>query len=148
MPQTPPPSSPTPDEPLAPGDPVWDLLGRARPAPAPSPYFARRVLREVRFLAEENESAAAAPAPWNWRAWLRSWAPAAVALTLAVSGGWWWQNRPPGVGPVAGAAPTATVPGEDSILRANPEQRLGLVLQELDSLVTFEEGAAGPDETL
>ncbi len=141
------PSSPSADEPLAPGDPLWDLLGRARPSPEPSPYFARRVLREVRFLAEEASGPASISAPWNWSAWLRSWAPAAAALTLAVSGGWWWQNRP-GALPVAELAPGVAVPGEESILHASPDQRLGLVLQELESLVVFEEGAAGPDGTL
>jgi hypothetical protein len=31
-------------------DALWDLLGRARPTAAPSPFFARNVLRSIRHL--------------------------------------------------------------------------------------------------
>ncbi len=36
---------------------LWDLLGRARPPAPPSPYFARRVLREVAALEEGRREA-------------------------------------------------------------------------------------------
>ena len=39
-------------------DALWDLLGRARPTAAPSPFFARNVLRSIRL----NAPATAIPA--------------------------------------------------------------------------------------
>ncbi|MEM1059653.1 MAG: hypothetical protein AAGK14_10425 [Verrucomicrobiota bacterium] len=66
----PPDQDPFRDDPLAPGDPVWDALGRA-PAPEPDPWLATQTMARLRREAE-------APAPW-WR-WLRRPALAGGAL--------------------------------------------------------------------
>lgn len=63
-------------------DTLWKVLGQATPAEA-SPYFVRKVLREVR-----NERQAPSP----WQLWLRWLAPAGAAAALAV-GIFSWQTR-------------------------------------------------------
>lgn len=40
---------------LEPGDPVWDLLGKARTVEV-SPFFARNVLREIRLAEAHSEA--------------------------------------------------------------------------------------------
>ena len=57
-------------------DSLWKVLGQAKPAKA-SPYFVRKVLREVR-----NERQAASQQPWG--VWLRWLAPLGAAAALAV----------------------------------------------------------------
>jgi len=63
-------------------DPLWDLLGRARPV-TPSPYFTRRVLRAVRNRTEPADSL------WSvllrWRTLVMGSAVAAIALFLGVT---------------------------------------------------------------
>ena len=71
---------------------LWRLLERA-PQPKPvSPYFARRVLREVAAL-EQTEPAVAPPAPgWLarlWQSWHERHAPA-----LARTGRGYGERRP------------------------------------------------------
>ncbi|MBV9128474.1 MAG: hypothetical protein JO117_10345 [Verrucomicrobia bacterium] len=62
---------------------LWALLGRARPPVAPSPYFTRRVLREIARREEEKRDGSG-----GWRAWLTAWLRprAAVWTTAAVAG--------------------------------------------------------------
>ena len=55
---------------------LWRLLGRAR-EPRVSPYFARRVLREV-TLSEESRRGGGGARGWGWLAGLR---------------GAWWRSR-------------------------------------------------------
>ena len=74
-------------------DALWRLLERApRPRPV-SPYFARRVLREVAALEEARPSVGSA-SDWlarTWQAWRRApgmaFASAMVAATLLAAGG-------------------------------------------------------------
>ncbi len=65
---------------------LWELLGRAR-AVAPSPYFVRRVLRD---LDADGEAATVGGFARGWRAWFRpGWilaASGAAAVLVAVLG--------------------------------------------------------------
>ncbi len=114
-------------------DPLWDLLDRASKPPTPSPYFARRVLRELD---------APAASRWEWFARFRlteAWLPVAAAIAvLAFAGHFWFPE------------PTRTVGIEvvdDGSLPANPDQRISAVLADLDDLVAFEDNQMGDDDT-
>ena len=62
-------------------DDLWELLGKAR-QPAPSPFFSRNVLREVRGLQQERRPA--------WLSFLLRWQPltATVCVAALLTGSW------------------------------------------------------------
>jgi hypothetical protein len=64
-------------------DALWKVLGQAPPAKA-SPYFVRKVLREVRLRHQ---------APSRRRLWLRWLAPLGAAAALAVGVVSWQTHR-------------------------------------------------------
>jgi hypothetical protein len=67
-------------------DDLWELLGKAR-QPAPSPFFSRNVLREVRGLQQERRSL--------WAAFFFRWQPltATVCVAALIAGSWIASNR-------------------------------------------------------
>lgn len=120
------------------GDPLWDVLGRASKPPAPSPYFARRVLRDLDLDAGGKSGSAD-----GWFAqirWFRAWMPVAAAIALLVAAGHYWL-------PSTGRSPEFTL-SDDNLLRFNPDQRISVVLADLDELVAFEDNSIGDDETM
>jgi hypothetical protein len=62
-------------------DDLWELLGKAR-QPAPSPFFSRNVLREVRGLQQERRSL--------WASFFFRWQPltATVCVAALLTGSW------------------------------------------------------------
>jgi hypothetical protein len=64
-------------------DALWKVLGQAKPAKA-SPYFVRKVLREVR---SERQS------PSRWTLWLRWLAPLGAAAALAIGVTSWQMHQ-------------------------------------------------------
>lgn len=62
-------------------DDLWELLGKAR-QPAPSPFFSRNVLREVRGLQQERRT--------SWTSFFFRWQPLAATVCVAalVTGSW------------------------------------------------------------
>ncbi len=82
-------SFPQPGEQLSAEDrALWELLGRARQPVAPSPYFTRRVLREVAFREEEEAADRSGGDGGGW--WRRvfaaggGWRPRFAAATAGV----------------------------------------------------------------
>ncbi|HEV7402564.1 MAG TPA: hypothetical protein VGO11_06555 [Chthoniobacteraceae bacterium] len=67
-------------------DDLWELLGKAR-QPAPSPFFSRNVLREVRGLQQERRS--------FWAGFFFRWQPltATVCVAALITGSWIASNR-------------------------------------------------------
>lgn len=112
-------------------DPLWDLLGRASKPPEPSPYFARRVLRDL----DEVKPAA------GWFSRLRLfqvWVPVAAAIALMLGAAQFWM-------PTAVRVQEVVVTDE-GLLPANPDQRIATVLADLDELIAFEDTQFGDDE--
>lgn len=67
-------------------DNLWKALGQAKPAKA-SPYFVRKVLREVRSQRQ-------APSPWQvWKLRLRWLAPVGAAAGLAIGIATWQVHQ-------------------------------------------------------
>ena len=66
-------------------DDLWELLGKAR-QPAPSPFFSRNVLREVRGLQQERPS---------WTRFFFRWQPltATICLAALLTGNWIASNH-------------------------------------------------------
>lgn len=62
-------------------DDLWELLGKAR-QPAPSPFFSRNVLREVRGLQQERRTV--------WASLFFRWRPltATVCVAALLTGSW------------------------------------------------------------
>ncbi len=60
-------------------DPLWRLLGRASPAPAPSPGFVRNVMRQVRASVTPRDRAA------GWLAWLGAGSVVRARLAIAAA---------------------------------------------------------------
>ena len=115
-------------------DPLWDLLGRASKPPEPSPYFARHVLRDLDL--DETKPAA------GWFSGVRlfqSWMPVAAAIALLLGAAQFWM-------PSAVRTTEVTVVADDSLLPANPDQRIAAVLADLDELIAFEDTPLGDDE--
>ncbi len=138
-------------------DALWRLLERAlQPAPV-SPYFARRVLREVAAL-EKDRPAAPGAARWparRWREWFRlasaAFACVLAATVLTVVGGTWLSStrRPTPVAPVAveetvlsevvtelraDPAPTVALASEPAVTAQDVE-----VIADLDNVLSREE---------
>ncbi len=115
-------------------DPLWDLLGRASKPPEPSPYFARRVLRDL----DEVKPAV------RWFSRLRHfqvWVPVAAAIALMLGAAQLWMptaTRVQGVQEVLVA--------DEDLLPANPDQRIATVLADLDELIAFEDTQYVDDE--
>ena len=67
-------------------DDLWELLGKAR-QPAPSPFFSRNVLREVRGLQQERRS--------PWISFFFRWQPltATVCIAAVLAGSWVAASR-------------------------------------------------------
>ena len=111
-------------------DLLWRLLERApRPRPV-SPYFARRVLREVAALEETRPSIGSA-SNWlarTWQTWHRApgvaFASALAVVTLLAAGGLGLSSvrRHASVGPAAVIQPVPETPGMISMVDpASPE---------------------------
>ena len=71
-------------------DPLWRLLGEAKPPPAPSAFFSRNVLRAIRNSKEEQEKA-------GILSWLRgnvrfACVAGAAAIVLAFAGIRIWER--------------------------------------------------------
>ena len=117
-------------------DPLWDLLGRASKPPEPSPYFARRVVREL-------DAPAAQASGWGWFSRFRlaqAWIPVAAAIALLTTAGHFWlpgTNRTVGIESIA---------YDDGSLPANPDQRISVVLTDLDELIALEDNPTGVDD--
>ncbi len=62
-------------------DPVWKLLGEARPQ-EPGPFFARNVVREVRKLQDDTRSV---PGFWSALFAKPAWLGAAAAVAIAIA---------------------------------------------------------------
>jgi hypothetical protein len=155
---------------------LWDLLGRARSV-EPSPYFVRRVLRDL-----DADAAGAAESPaGGWRAWWRpGWILAGSTAVLAAAFGLFTLSsipvaQPPPVvrQPVAAVpapgvvAPPAAVPVLDvpdvaavGVAQAAPAESAAVfqlpadvrpqdvdVIADLDNLVAREETNAWTDDT-
>jgi hypothetical protein len=67
-------------------DDLWELLGKAR-KPAPSPFFSRNVLRELRGLQQERRS--------SWMSFFFRWQPltATVCVAALLTGSWIASTR-------------------------------------------------------
>ena len=67
-------------------DDLWELLGKAR-QPAPSPFFSRNVLREVRGLEQERRA--------SWTSFFFRWQPltATVCVAAVLAGSWIASHR-------------------------------------------------------
>ena len=113
-------------------DPLWDLLGRASQPPEPSPYFARRVLRDL-------EEAKPAAGWFSGLRWFQSWVPVAAAMALLLGVAQFWLPSPVRTTEV-------TMVADDSLLPANPDQRIATVLADLDELIAFDDTQYGDDE--
>jgi hypothetical protein len=115
-------------------DPLWDLLDRASKPPTPSPYFARRVLREID---------APAVSRWGWFARFRlteAWVPVAAAIALLITAGHFWiPQAPQTIG-------IEMVPYDDGQLPPDPNQRISVVLTDLDDLIAFEDNQMNDDD--
>lgn len=112
-------------------DPLWDLLGRASKPPEPSPYFARRILRDL------NEAKPAV----GWFSRLRVfqvWVPVAAAIALMLGAAHFWM-------PTAVRVQEVLV-ADEGLLPANPDQRIATVLADLDELIAFEDTQYVDDE--
>ncbi len=91
-------------EPLSPNDPLWNLLGQAKPA-EPRPNFAQNVVRAARQTPQERGWFA------RLRGWWReaplagglAWAAAAVALAATAL----WVHEPAGAPAVTASKPAA-----------------------------------------
>ena len=118
-------------------DPLWELLDHASKPPAPNPFFARKVLRSL-----EADNAPAAGRSWFARFRLaRAWVPVAAAIALVAAAGHFWLPQP--------AAPTVqveTVFDDDGGLPPNPEQRISVVLSDLDDLIALEDNQLPDDD--
>jgi hypothetical protein len=118
-------------------DPLWDLLDHASKPPQPSPYFARRILREL-------DAPGVSASGWSWFARFRLaqvWVPVAAAIALAATAGHFWL--PPTAKTVA---PEIVWTPDDGQLPANPDQRISAVLADLDDLIAFEDSQLGDDD--
>ena len=112
-------------------DPLWDLLGRASKPPEASPYFSRRVSRDL----DEAKPAVR----WFSRVrWFQTWVPVAAAIALMLGTAHFWM-------PTA-VTPTEISMAEESMLPVNPDQRISAVLADLDELIAFEDTQYGDDE--
>lgn len=115
-------------------DPLWDVLGRASQPSEPSPYFARRVLRDL-DLANTKPVAGG----FSGRRWFQSWLPVAAAIALLLGAAQFWMPAPV-------RTTVATVVADDSLLPSNPDQRIATVLADLDELIAFEDTQYVDDE--
>ena len=121
-------------------DPLWDLLDHASKPPPPSPYFARRVLRDL-------DAPGASASGWGWLTRLRLprvWVPVAAAIAvLAASSHFWYPQTPVNVA-------ATEIPWMDNVpddgLPPNPDQRISTVLADLDDLIAFEDNQIGDDD--
>jgi hypothetical protein len=118
-------------------DPLWDLLDHASRPPPPSPYFARRVLREI-------DAPGASASGWAWLKSFRlaqAWVPVAAAIALVAAAGHFWlpetqSSRTVGI----------EIVEDDGSLPPNPDQRISAVLTDLDDLIALEENQVGDDD--
>lgn len=120
-------------------DPLWDVLGHASKPPAPSPYFSRRVLRDL-------DAGKAPEADLGWFAqmrWSRSWMPIAATIAILMTAGY-------ALLPTVSRGPGSEVlmASDDTLLPVNPEQRISVVLADLDELIAFEDNQIGDDESM
>jgi hypothetical protein len=118
-------------------DPLWDLLDHASKPPPPSPYFARRVLREL-------DAPGASASGWGWFRRLRLarvWVPVAAAITVLAASSHFWSPQAP-----VNVASTEAPWTDDGQLPPNPDQRISTVLADLDDLIAFEDNQMGDDD--
>ena len=121
-------------------DPLWDVLDHASKPPAPSPYFARRVLREI-------DGTGPSETGWGWFQRFRftqAWVPVAAAIALVAAAGHFWLPATPPVDPPIAEPVYADDNGQ---LPINPEQRISVVLADLDDLIAFEDSQIPDDDS-
>lgn len=142
---------PNPEEqPLEPNDPLWETLGRARPLPAPDPWFTAKVMRH---LPPQDSDA---PAAAGWLSWLtlstpKVWMPVAAALVLALVA--LQALLPTPAAPLAEAAlPGEAAPGELAVATPPPvlsdDPQVDAVLEDLDALLAFEDTTVSLEEPM
>jgi hypothetical protein len=99
-------------EPLSPNDPLWDLLGKAKPV-VPRANFVQNVVREARQTPQEHGLLAKLKGWWQDSfspSPSLAWAAAAVAVMFAASIGLLSQND--ASAPTVAVQPTAAIPEE------------------------------------
>ena len=120
-------------------DPLWDLLDHASKPPQPSPYFARRILREI-------DAPGASASGWGWFRHLglaRTWLPVAATIAVVAAAGHFWLPE----AQTSRMVSVEIVPDGGS-LPANPDQRISAVLTDLDDLIALEDNQTGDDDTV
>ena len=127
---------------------LWDLLGRARRPAPPSPYFSRRVLREVGLWEEEETAKRSRHADGWWQrlvvnpaelfrpraalAWGASAVAGAMALTWLFAPGSWQQAPSPRDGSPAVAVAPFAQRGDDASPGDDFESDLGLIPESIN----------------
>lgn len=107
---------------------LWDLLGKAGEPPAPSPFFARNVLREIRRQPAWRERLA----PWlSWRRLIPATAVAAAVAAATLS-----LQNPGSVAPEAEPLPEAVAQLDEIDFE---------VVADLDNLLAMEEDSLWTD---
>ncbi len=95
-------------EPLTPNDPLWNVLGQAKPV-KPRPNFVQNVIREARQTPQEHGWLAGLKGWWLERESGGSslaWAAAVVLLAAGVTALWQSESGGPSVSPQASVSVT------------------------------------------
>lgn len=138
-------------EPLTPNDPIWKLLGKARPVETRG-NFTRNVLRAVRGMPQDHGWFAAV------RIWMAdtfdSWqrqalaGAVAVAVVLIISLSVVQTPAPTATQPEVAAAPATTQLDEDLALIANEVEQPLEGLDHMDALVAMDDTSALSDREI
>ncbi len=86
-------------EPLSPNDPLWNVLGQAKPV-KPRPNFVQNVVREARLTPQEHGWLASLKIWWQERESVSgslAWAAAVVLLVAGVTALWQTASEGPSV---------------------------------------------------
>ncbi len=112
---------------------LWDLLGEARPARQPSPYFTRRVLRRIEAVQNGRGRWRSTLADWFREAFPRPLT--AMTVLILVAAGSWLAFYP-----ASQPATVAAVPAPSDLAEFE-------VLTDLDNLIAYEENALWIDSS-